>query len=404
MLRSSLWFLPTMFAIGAVALWLGMRAIDDADLVSDLPLGFGGGPEGAREVLSAIATSMIAFTGVVFSVTIVALQLAGSQYSPRVLRNFLRERRTQAALGSFIATFVYALLVLRGVRSAGPDSESDVPRFSVSMAFVVLAISLILFVVYVNQIAQSIRASRIVARIGDETRGALEHVFANGDQEPEDVVMRVHSTKRTQTVLAADGPGIVEGFDVASLVDLATEQDVCVEACVMVGDFVATGVPVLRSEPTADLADSDRLRRGVVVGLERTMDQDVRFGFRQLVDVALRALSPGMNDPTTAVQALDQLHDLLRRSVRCPFRSGLHADDAGTVRFVEPLPSWSELLQLAVTEIREASDGQVQVTGRLQDMLDDLADIAPLERRPAIARQRAAIGRGRGRPVVVSMS
>jgi uncharacterized membrane protein len=404
MLRSSLWFLPTMFAIGAVALWLGMRAIDDADLVSDLPLGFGGGPEGAREVLSAIATSMIAFTGVVFSVTIVALQLAGSQYSPRVLRNFLRDRRTQAALGSFIATFVYALLVLRGVRSAGPDSESDVPRFSVSMAFVVLAISLVLFVVYVNQIAQSIRASRIVARIGDETRGALEHVFADGDEEPEDVVMRVHSTKRTQTVLAADGPGIVEGFDVASLVDLAAEQDVCVEACVMVGDFVATGVPVLRSEPTADLADSDRLRRGVVVGLERTMDQDVRFGFRQLVDVALRALSPGMNDPTTAVQALDQLHDLLRRSVRCPFRSGLHADDAGTVRFVEPLPSWSELLQLAVTEIREASDGQVQVTGRLQDMLDDLADIAPLERRPAIARQRAAIGRGRGRPVVVSMS
>jgi uncharacterized membrane protein len=382
--RSSLWFVPTVCALGAVGLWIGLRYLDDSGAVEDLPFGFDGGPDGAREVLSAISTSMIAFTGVVFSVTIVALQLAGSQYSPRVLRSFLRDRRTQAALGSFIATFVYALLVLRGVRGG---EDQYVPRLSVGMAFVILAVSLALFVVYVHEISQSIRASHIVARIGREARGSIETLVADDERFVQLPTVARHASADVRSITAPEA-GIVQAYDTRVIVRLAREHDARVESSVCVGDFVPFGATIGTITPASSDLDCEQIQARFVVGLERTIDQDLRFGLRQLVDVALRALSPGINDPTTAVQAIDQLHDLLRRLAPRSFRSGVHTDERGEVRFVERLPSWDELVDLAVTEIRHAGGDQVQVRRRLLEMLDDLASVALVRRRRALRRQR----------------
>lgn len=398
-IRTSLWFVPSLFALGAVALWAAMRGVDSTDVVEKLPLGFDAGPAGARDVLSAIATSMIAFTGVVFSVTMVVLQLASSQYTPRVLRTFLRDRTTQVALGSFIATFVYALLVLRGVQSEGADREAFVPRLSITVAFVLLGVSLVMFVAYINQIAQSIRGSRIVARAGDETRAVLGHLTSTAeDRAGADLLAPAEpaAASTAPVALAADSPGYVLGFDTSRIVDVAGGADTCLVAVVRPGDFVATEQPLLVGAPGTNVDQLD-LRGMVEVGGDRAMDQDVRFGFRQLVDIALRALSPSLNDPTTAVQCLDQIHDLLRRVVRAPFRSGEHHDRGGRLRFVEPPVQWADLVDLGMTEIVLACGGQVQVRRRLIQILDDLHTLAPPERRPPIVEQQTRVPLAPGR-------
>jgi uncharacterized membrane protein len=387
-LRTGLWFVPTVFVIGAIALWAAMHELDQTGVVQDLPFGFSGGPEGAREVLSAIATSMIAFTGVVFSVTIVALQLASSQYSPRVLRSFLRDRRTQVALGSFIATFVYALLVLRGVRTPLEDQEPYVPRFSVGLALLFLGFSLAMFVVYINQIAQSIRASRIIARIGDETRVTIDRLLDDETDTSARATDR-SSTDGASVALRASDPGIIVGYDAATLIDLARESQTVLTAPFGPGMFVPTGATLLVADPEPDEELPERrLEHAVRRQLERSMDEDLLFGFRQLVDVALRALSPSLNDPTTAAECLDQLHDLLRRIAPRALPSGEHRDEDGRVRFRVPAVTWDDLVEVTFTEIRDAAHGQVQVQRRLALMLDDLMGVALPERRPSLARQR----------------
>ena len=356
-------------------------------------------------VLSAIATSMITVTGVVFSVTVVALQLASSQFSPRVLRTFLRDRTVQVALGAFIASFIYALLVLRTVRTATPQQTAYVPRLSVSAAFLVLAFSLVMFVVYINHIAQSIRAARVIESIGDETRVVMRRMLEEVHERRAAPDPNHHAQRE---IVHSEQPGVVLAFDRHAIVRAAGRVDGCAFALVRPGDFVPTGMPLLElrwsgrtnGDGSREIATS--LGKAVAVGRGPTLDQDPAFGFRQLVDIAIRALSPGVNDPTTAAQCLDQLHDLLRSSASRPWPSGLHDDEDGVLRFVESPRQWVELLDLALEEIVDAGAGSSQIHRRVRALLDDLAGVALAERRPAIRHQLARLpGVTAPRPVEV---
>jgi len=311
-LRQAFWLVPAICLIAVAALCLLLVQLDGSLQRGGGGIAFTGGPDSARSMLSSIASSMLTLTALVFSITMVVLQLTSSQFSPRVLRTFLRDRQTQATLGVFTATFVYALIALREVRGADGLADRFVPGITISVAFGLVLLSVGFFVAYIHHIANSIRLITIATRIRRETEAAIERVAA-----PDAVAVPLPDTVvgATRTV-ASRRSGVVVAVDTARLVRLCAQGDAWLRLVPRVGDYVPAGAPLMVVACSGRL-DEDRLHAGVRFDLERDPHQDVAFGLRQLVDIAERALSPGVNDPTTAVQCLDQLHTLLRILGRC---------------------------------------------------------------------------------------
>jgi uncharacterized membrane protein len=380
-LEDRFWVLPLGCAIAAAALGLALSGLDDSlDTSLTLPFLFTGGPEGARSLLSAVITSMISFTGLVFSITIVVLQLTSSQFSPRVLRTFLRDRFNQLALGVFVATFVYALVVLRAVRGTA-QLDPFVPQLAVTVAFGFVLTSVVVFLGYIHHIAQSIRAATIIASIARDTRSLLER------RHPPHAVDRGRLCLPEGPVhtVAAASPGVVQSIDEKRLLHLAEQHRVAVRLLRAVGEFVPAGAALLEVY-WDDVPDEDKLRAAVQLSSERSLDEDVGFGMRQLVDIAERALSPGVNDPTTAVQVIDQLHDLLRRLATRPLPARQCRTDDGRLAVDVPQPAFADYLALAVHEIAHWGADSERVQRRLQVMLLDLYSAARPEYRPALSQ------------------
>lgn len=378
-LRDSLWFVPSMCVIGAVILALVLIRIDRAGFKSDFI--FVGGPDGARGFLSTISSSMITLTGLVFTITVVVLQLASQQYSPRVLRTFLGDRHSQLALGLFTATFTYALVVLREIRGDDSSGDAFVPSLAVTCAFLFVLASLALFVNYIHQITQSIRVGNITRSIGDETRAGIEKLYGRDapDERP------IPSGLPMQT-LTAPSRGILQALDPGEMVDFAVRWDAVVEIVPAIGDFVPEGSPLVRVHNPPP-SGSEALLESVNLGRERTMEQDPPFGFRQLVDIAERALSPSMNDPTTAVQCLDEIHNLLRMLATRSFPPGQHLDDRGSLRLVHSFMTWDAYVRLAFDEIRAYGKDSLQIHRRLRSIILDLLDVAPSDRHGPLQTQ-----------------
>lgn len=390
-IRTGFWAIPSACVLVAIGLALGLVQADDS-LDTHLWLAFNGGPDGAREVLSAISSSMITFTGLVFSITVVVLQLTSSQFSPRVLRTFLRDRLTQFSLGVFVATFVYSVTVLRTV--TGGDQEF-VPVLSTTVGLGLLLLSVGMFVAYIHHIATSIQVSAILAAIGAETRETIERRFPAGD-DPRAALPGARD-EPVMAIVVAPRSGVLTGIDPDRLVGLATAEGVTLRIDLRPGDFVPEGGPLVEVLGTGS-ADAGQVSAAITISSDRDMQQDVAFGLRQLVDIAERALSPGVNDPTTAVQALDQVHDLLRRLARRRLPDGLHRDHDGRVRLVTPPEEFSDYLDLALEEIDQYGAEVLQVQRRIDLLLADLALAARPEHRAAIERWRAR----RDRPQVVT--
>ncbi|MDP8905137.1 MAG: DUF2254 domain-containing protein [Chloroflexota bacterium] len=425
-LRQSLWFLPALFAVGAVVVAGVLMEVDrqlSADAAS-LPFLFAGGVEGARAVLSVIAQSMLTFTGLVFTVTMLVLQLASSQLSPRVLRTFLRDRANQAVLGLFVATFLYSLLLLRYVRSAADGGEDFVPGISIGVAFALLLASVGAFIYYIDHMAHAIRASTVIQNIAHETRAALEKLF------PERIGEAVSDSAGAQSPTGDDGSAIERGLVVprgapsgvinapragyvvaiddhrlleAVKPDPATpSDDRFIELVPTVGDYVAEDAPLFRLWGSWHDKEQDGLRRAAVLGGERNLEQDLGFGIRQLVDIALRALSSGVNDPTTAGQVLDRLHDILYRLAQRRIPSPVRRDPSGRARLYLGRPEWDDYVFLATEEIRLAGEAHLQVMRRLSHLLSDVMNAAPPPRqaalRQALARVERSVERGLSDP------
>ena len=390
-LRLSLWFLPAVFALAAVGLAVLLAAVDQRlEDAGSLFFTFGGTAEGARAVLSAIAQSMLTFTGLVFTITMLVLQLASSQLSPRVMRTFLRDRANQIVLGLFVATFVYTLLVLREVRTPVDGDHGFVPAISIWVAFALLLASVGAFIYYIDHMAHAIRASTVIANIWRETVAAVDRLFPEGlGNEPhEDLPWP--DLQRPDIVLKAPHAGVLVGVDEEQLLAAAASGDRALALVPAVGDFVAEGSPLANLWGSWDGEAVNAVLGATSQGEERTLDQDAAFGLRQLVDIATRALSPGTNDPTTAVQALDRIHDLLRRLAMRRFPSRVRVVD-GRVRMLLDAPVWDDFVHLGLDEIRLAGGSQIQVTRRLRAILDDLATVAPGARQSVLSDEIAAL-------------
>ena len=383
--------LPALWCTVAVAAGV-LIPVADENASSWMPFLFQGGVDGARTVLSTIAGAMISVTGLVFSITIVVLQLASSQFSPRVLSAFLDDRITQNTLGVFAASFLYALTVLRSV---GATSDTDVPQLGVTIAFGLVLAAVGMFLAFIHRITRTISVTTVIREVAADTRLLLARSSDAGPAGAGDLPRLSHLPH--QSVATAPASGYLDTLDQPGLVALARHHDIRLEVLHPLGTFVPEGSPVVMvrgSGPVAGIDGSVLVRNGLGIARERTMRQDLTFGMRRLVDIAERALSPGTNDPTTATQAIDELHDLLRRLATRPDPRPVWRDEDDVARLVTTERTFDELLDLAVDEIAHWGAGGIQAPRRLATMLADLAAVADDDRREAVHAKAAAIGRG----------
>jgi uncharacterized membrane protein len=376
----SLWLWPAVAAVGAwVAGALAARHLSSFTFHQGL---FPTDLDDARTLLATIAAALLTFTGVVFSITLVALQMASTQYSPRVLRTFMRKPITKLALATFIATFVYSMTVLASV---GTKQVHFVAQGAVGLAFLLVMASVIVFVVFVHSTVRSMRVSYVIESVFDETMRSLRrtHVEASEYREapapsfqPEPAIVRFDHRD-----------AVLDGIDAHSLAALAQASNCVMRARVPVGTFVTRGSDLFEVHGGPGPRDADVLA-AVDCSAVRTLYQDPSYGMRQLVDIACRALSAAVNDPTTALQVLDRLHAIMRFVALRPDPSGLYLDATGTVRLVVPSPGWDRLVDLAFTEIALFGSGSPQISRKLVSVYVDLAALVPADRRASIERQR----------------
>ena len=376
-LRASYWFVPTLMIFGAFLLALFTISLDERlDFSSlDLPLIYLSQPEGAKTMLGTVAGSMLSVASLTFSIVMVVLTMASSQFGPRLLGNFMRDRGNQFVLGSFLASFLYSLLVLRTVRGSGDfiQSAAFVPQLSLTVAVALAVVNLGAFVYFIHHTAESIQVTHILARVSH----ALTHKILSGYDEktlfPTNLGQSSHddagSSADTQlpedfadkqkTLFSSKG-GYLRFIDNDGLLELAREHDLVLRLLLSPGDYVMRGGPlaeVYLGKKVAGLQED--LEAVFALGPGRTQDQDLDFLFDQLLEVALRALSPGINDPFTAMMCVDRIADNLvlleQRELPSPYRY----DDDGELRVIVPVVDPAPLVERMFGPIRSYGKADV---------------------------------------------
>ena len=351
---SSYWFIPTLMSIGAIVLSVVLVNIDGRvgpDWIERVTFLYGNKPDGARAFLSTIAGSMIGVAGVTFSITIASVVYATGQYGPRLLTNFMADRGNQVTLGTFIATFLYCLLVLRTIRSADESGGADaviafVPHIAILVGLALALASIAVFIFFIHHVPESIHVSNLIAGVGRDLRDKIAVLFparigqgaptreaARDDDAVTDVPEGFYDDARRVT---ANSDGYVTGVDAEGLLALATKHDLVVRIRHRPGDFVANGDTLVLAWPPGhadDQAASD-IRTSFAWGRQRTARQDVRFLVNELVEIAARALSPGVNDPFTAISCLDWLSAALKDLAGRDFPGAQRYDDGGRLRVI----------------------------------------------------------------------
>lgn len=368
--NTGLWAIPVACVLAGAVLSIATLVVDDGTLI---PVALTGGPQATLTILSTIAVCMVTLTTILLTIVLVVVQLAMAQFSPRIVQAILHDKPSQFAIGLFVATFAHSMLALRSVATTTPDAT--VPGLAVVVAYVMVVASIMVLILYVHHIGRQLRAAALIEVVGAETREVMDRLYPDHGPDAE---------RDGGDVVCATSSGVVFRVDQDYLVELAHEARCSLTLIVGIGDFVPANAPLFRVHGGGGgLKDKDVLD-AVEIGFERMMPQDAAYGFRMLVDIAQRSLP---HDPTTAVQAIDRLHDLLRQLARRPFPNGESVDADGDVRLTMPVLAWEGYVRLTFDEIRQYGSGTVQVTRRLKAALEDLMTITPEDRQPALEEQ-----------------
>ena len=379
--RTQLWPLPVLGILLAAAAGVLLPHVD-AYVGARLPptlasLLFGGDAGAARTLLDAISSSLITVTSLTFSLTVVTLQLASSQFSPRLLRTFTSDIFVQATLAVFLSTFTYALTVLRAVRS-GDEGAAFVPRISVTIAFAMGIISVLGLVLFLAHLARQIRVETMLRDVHDDASATVRSATGSLEDarpQPDLPTQPAHALDVT-----APSSGFLTSIDEAELLSAATRADAYLVIDCHPGSSLVEGVPIGAAWSASGGLDGDEwehlqgaVRGAIRVGYERTAAQDVGYGLRQLTDVTNKALSPGINDPTTAVHALGHVSAILCQLARRDLSPVVLRDDDDRARVVLNRPSFAEVVDVAITQPRRYGSSDPQVMQRLFRLLEELA-------------------------------
>jgi uncharacterized membrane protein len=368
-----------MCVVAGAAISFVTIALDRASDYQAIPQTLVGRPTSATAILTTIAVSMVSLATLVLTITMVVVQLAMGQFSPRIVQRILRDKPSQLAIGLFVATFVHAVLTIREVVDRG-DGTGQVPGVALATSYLLVLASIAALVIYVHHIGQSLRVSALIELVGHDTRKLVDRRYPDaGSPPPVD--------PDAPRVVAARESGVVTMIGTHALVAEAERADCVLELVPALGAFVPAGGPLFIHGSPDDL-DEGRLFAALSLKLEPTLDEDVAYGMRLLVDIAERSLSESpFQDPTTAVQAIDRLHDILRQLARRSFPDGRVADEHGEIRLLVKAMTWENYVHLAFDEIRMAGAGSPQVSRRLIAAFADLRRVALPERIEALDEQ-----------------
>ncbi|MET9613592.1 DUF2254 domain-containing protein [Kitasatospora indigofera] len=379
--KASLWIVPLFGLLLGVAL---AEAATAADGAAWLPKTWDYSATTASTVLSSVVGSMIALLGFVVTIGVLVIQQATGTLSPRYMRLWYRDRLQKAVLATFTGTFAFAYTLLRSIET------DSVPNLGVTLAGVAVSVSLLLLLIYLNRFTHNLRPVAIADIVGRQGEQVLDHAAAHvrsasapgGAPVPADPA----------TLVRSERGGVIQAFDAPGMLSLATRHDCVLVLAASVGDFVPPGGTVVEVHGGATAPARDRVAGLLALGAERTIEQDPAFALRILVDIAIRALSPAVNDPTTAVQVLNHIETFLHAAGRVGLRDHyVLADGHGQPRLVVPGRSWEEYLELAVTEIRDYGATSVQVCRRLRALLQGLLAALPDECGPALRAELALL-------------
>jgi uncharacterized membrane protein len=380
--RTRLWLVPLSCVVAGVGLALALVSIDRSSGYQLVGTSVTGSAASVQTILTSSATALVTLTSVVLSLTLVAVQLAMGQFSPRIVRAILHDRRSQLAVGLFIGTFAYSMTVLREVNSQS-SGGGQLPGLAVVVDYGLVLSAIVVLVLYVHHTAQSIRVGGLIGWVADATREEVDRLYPAAT-EPEDDL----------SVVPAPDYGVVTKLPHHVLVEIAENADCVLELVPAMGDFVPRGGPLFRVRGFLSEPHRSAAALSVILDRERSHEFEPAFGLRKLVDVAIRSIYSGpFQDPTTTVQAINAIHDILRRLARREFPSGHHLDDHGHLRLVERVMSWEGYVRLAFDELRLAGAGSPQVARRLRAALEDLRTVGPPERRPPLDRQLQLLDR-----------
>ena len=370
--QSRLWLVPLTCLLAGIGLAVALLSVDARIVGTSVT----GSAASVQTILTASATSLVTLTSVVLSLTLVAVQLAMGQFSPRIVRSILHDRRSQLAIGLFIGTFAYSMTVLREV-NGNSSGGGSVPGLAVVVDYALVLSAIVVLVLYVHHTAQSIRIGGLIGWVADATRDELDRLYPAPAETEDD-----------PSVVAAPDHGIVAKLPHQALVAIAEQADCVLELVPAMGDFVPRGGPLFRVAGSLPEPHRSTVARSVILDRERSHHFEPAFGLRKLVDVGARSIySSPFQDPTTCVQSINAIHDILRQLAPREFPSGRHEDAHGHVRLTERVMNWEGYVRLGFDEIRLAGTGSPQVARRLRAALEDLMTVAPPERRPPLDRQ-----------------
>jgi uncharacterized membrane protein len=385
--RQSLWIVPLLGGVGGVLLAQASIAAEDN---LRLPESWAYSEATASTILSAVSGAMVGLLGFVVTIGVLVVQMATGSLSPRFMRIWYRDRLQKVVLGGFVATFTFSFTLL------GSVEPNSVPHLGVSLAGSAVAIDLVLLLVYLDRFVHTLRpvsVAAMMAKAGVEVVLRAQH-HARAQVAPVDAPPV--DTEPAARVLSRRS-GSLQAANVAGILRIAAARDLVCVTPRAVGDFVTNGSVLVEVYGRPSSADERHLRGMFALGRERTLDQDPAFALRVMVDVAIRALSPAVNDPTSATQVVDHIGGLLLALARAQQYAGPNGhvltDAQGRVRLAFPRRSWCDYLDLAVTEIRRYGSTSVQITRRLRAMLEDLRGVVPPEQQPAVEQQLAALHR-----------
>ncbi|HEX9988090.1 MAG TPA: DUF2254 domain-containing protein [Chloroflexia bacterium] len=392
-IQGSLWFVPSVLVLLAAALAFFMAWLDKVagkDVATALPFLAEVGSEGTRDILSTIAGSMLTVAGIAFSFTIVVFSFASSQYSSRTLHNFMDDNLEQTVLGVLLGSFVYCLLILRTVRI---ETGAPVPVLSVSIALILALIDLGLFILFIHHIAESIQAYHIINRIGHATAKSINEIFPRDitiASEHIDEARRMVLSGPTREVLA-HSTGYIQFVEEARVMQLTYRYDVVVALEKRVGNFVIKGEIVATVGPAPKANDTlcQEIRDCFIVGKHRTIFQDPQYGILQLSDIAIKALSPAINDPNTAIMSLNELGSVLRQLAGRELPDPVRCDSKGKVRVIVKAPTFDSMVAQAFDQIRRYGMSDAAIPLKMLDVIGEIADETDLEFQLKVLREHA---------------